>query len=486
MDTADHDSLLLTAKHELWRRGNLSFKHHSTQRLIAGAINKSKRRRHLLLCSRRLGKSFLLVCFALEQAIKNPGSRIIYAAPFAKDANDIANDIAVQILSDCPEDLRPTYMTQQKELRFSNGSVIRFAGLNAEHAQFLRGRAAHLFIIDEIGLVDDFKYVLTDVVNPTLMTTGGKLLMATTPARSPGHDSTTIANDMLDKGEVSTFTILDAPHVTNEVKAEYLEAAGEDPKEIPGILAGETQPKTTTALREYFCRLDVTDAETAVVPEFNSDARRDICKFVERPDYFDCYVSIDPGFNDKTGGLFGYWDFRSQKLVIEGEFLLPRANTDEIAQAVIQKERSLWGDHVPLVRICDIDHRLMSDLAQRHGLFFQKAQRADSLSAINFLRTMIQRREIIIHPSCILLIRQLQNATWNKKATDFERTEEDAHFDLVAALKYLCRAVIRGKNPYPEWLARQPFGTFSSGQSKKGGTVFSDTPLGRKFKKKWG
>jgi PAS domain S-box-containing protein len=48
---------------------------------------------------------------------------------------------------------------------------------------------------------------------------------------------------------------------------------------------------------------------------------------------------VDPGFNDRTGIIFGYWNFESAKLVVEDECLLEQANTNDIAHAIIQKEK---------------------------------------------------------------------------------------------------------------------------------------------------
>lgn len=476
----------LAAKHQLWRLGKLRWKLDSTQKKIYDAIEKGKRK-HFLLCARRLGKSHILVCIAFEHALRHKNQRISFAAPTGKDASQIVSDIAVHILEDCPADVMPEFYTADREYRFPNGSIIRFAGLNAEHAQQLRGRAANLFIIDELGLCDDVKHVIDDIAMPMTLTTGGRLLFASTPARSPGHDSTTIVKKMLKDGDVSTFTLLDNVRVSDETKAEYLLEAGENPDRIPEILAGKLEPETSTAAREYFCKLDVTDAETAVVPEFNAQAQSEIVlPNYERPPFFDCYVSMDPGFNDKTGVLFSYYDFVNKKLVIEDELLLTRANTDDIALAIKQKEEQLWGGRVPLLRISDIDLRLISDLYRNHGLVFQPANRQDSLGAIDFVRTMVRRREIVISPNCPGIIRQLRNATWNRKASDFERTQEDSHFDLLASLKYLARAIARNKNPYPSWYGIGGFNTHARATTETRKTVFSNTPLGRKLAKKWG
>lgn len=485
MNTIDPEAAILAARHELWRRGNLKWKLHATQKKLYDAAKD--RLRFFALCSRRLGKSYWLVCVAFEFAIRNPGCRISYAAPTMKAATQIAGDLAIEILADCPEDIKPDFNAPDKEFRFPNGAVIRFSGVNAEHRENLRGRKAHLFILDEAGTMDELNYTIESVVSPMTATTDGQILIASTPPRSPGHDMTGVAKDMIARNELMQFTLLDAPHIPRHKKFELLHRAGENPERIDDILAGKAEPESTTALREYFCRLDVTDAETAVVPEFTTAVQAEIVKVHERPPYYDAYVSIDPGFADSTGGIFAYWDFAQKKLVIEGEFLLKRANTDDIAAAIKTKEEELWGDKPPLLRISDIDLRLIADLYRNHGLVFQPANRQDSLGAIDLVRTMVRRREIIISPNCTGVIRQLRNATWNRKATDFERTQEDAHFDLLASLKYLCRAVNRGKNPYPAWYHSPGFSTTNGMyQSPKPKTVFSDTPLGRKLAKKWG
>lgn len=479
------EDALLLARQELWRRGNLRWKLHATQKTLYDLLQG--KRRYFLLCSRRLGKSYLLVCLAFETALKKPGARISYAAPTAKDASQIAGDLAAEILADCPEDVRPEYRAAEKEYRFPNGSIVRFSGVNAENHENLRGRAADDFYLDEAGTMDELRYVLDSVVSPMTMTTRGRVILASTPPRSPGHDMTKVAKDMLKRGELSTFTLLDAPHLDYGDKFEALERAGENPDRIPEIIAGKLEPETSTALREFWARLDVTDAETAVVPEFTAQAASEIViPDYPRPPYFDCYVSMDPGFSDKTGVLFSYYDFANKKLVIEDELLLARANTDDIAEAIKAKEESLWGGKVPLLRVTDVDHRLRADLYQRHGLVFQMANRQDSLGAIDLVRTMVRRREIVISPSAPGVIRQLRNATWNRKASDFERTQEEGHYDLLASLKYLARAINRSKNPYPQWYGAAGYGTHTSHLGQKPKTVFSDTPLGRKLAKKWG
>lgn len=459
--TVSRQTLMLEMRRQtfvkLWRKGDLRFKFHATQRRIYDALSASKERQFFLLCSRRLGKTFMLLTMAFQECLQKPGARVLFLAPQARDAAEIATDTAAQILKDAPAEIRQgvDYKAQTKEFHFPNGSILRLKGVNAEQADNLRGGATDLVILDEAGQMDNLDYLLKSVVLPMTLTTGGRIYLATTPPVTPDHESKLIYDRLFALNATVKFTILDAPHVPNAAKAEMLTELGEDPAHVPAILAGTEMPKTTAALRELFAEF-VTDASMKVVPEFDAEAKKEIVRFHPRPAYFDAYVAVDPGFNDRTGLVFAHYDFTSGKIVIEGERLLHKASTNDIANAIMEMEYKLWGDQRPLLRVSDVDPRLIADLAERHGLIFAQAQKQDSLGAINLVRTMVRNREIGIQPDCVQTIHQLENTIWNKKASDFERTTE-GHGDLLAAVKYLCRSVLRHHDPRPAG-ARGPYG----------------------------
>lgn len=484
-----------------WERGVVSYKFHETQHRIYDALKKSKRRKFFLLCSRRLGKTFTLLCHAFEVALQKPNAQILYLAPLANMAAEIVTSGIRPILEDCPKHVRIEVKPHIKEIHFGNGSIIRLKGVNSEQADNLRGGAQDLVILDECGQMDNLEYVLSSVVLPMTMTTGGKIILATTPAVSPGHDSTAIYQDLADTNDAVKFTLLDAPegHVSYGTKLEYLLEAKENAADIPDILAGKRLPKGTTALREYFCEF-VTDANKAVVPEMR-EAEPHIVRKHTRPAIFDAYVGADLGFEDKTGLLFAVYDFRAGLISIEDEVLLHRASTNDIATAILDREWALWRDQKPYLRVVDAAGdgglRLVADMRERHGLEFQRAIKQDSLGGINLLRTMIGNRELVIDPKCKRLVEQLKNATWNNKATDFAHAganSPDGHYDLLAAGKYLVRSVNRGRNPFPpgyrapgmqpdgRW--RSPRSRFWSGGVGKQLDLLGDTPVGKKIKAK--
>lgn len=438
------------AKLALWQRGNLRYKLHATQLKILLAINRTDSRRFFVLCSRRLGKTFLLSTMAVQTCISRPNARVVYLAPYAKDAQEISLDTLGIILQDCPAQFKPEWKEKAREFVFPNGSILRIKGVNGEHAQYLRGGSADLVILDECGLMDDLTHVVQDVCMPMTLTTDGLIVMATTPPRSPGHDSALQYEKLARKGATATFTLRDAPHINDYAKIEYLVESGEDEEHARKCIEENAWPKGTTARREYFCEF-VTDASSAVVPEFTKEREAEIVREWSLPDYYDAYLSMDPGFNDRTGILFAYWDFVNYKLVVQDEALLEQANTATIAHAIASRESALWG-RPPFLRVSDVDLRLQADLHQMHGLQVVSVRKEDSVGAINLMRNMIQSGIVIIHPRCGNLIRQLHNAIWNTKGTDFAKGNKiDGHYDLVAALKYLCRSIVREKNPYPDW-----------------------------------
>lgn len=489
-----------------WTVGDLDYKRHSGQLLIKEKIQAAPGRKRFALCARRFGKSYDRVLDCIETCIKIPGARVHYLAPWAKNAAEIASDTMVKLLEDCPPDLLPIHKAQTHEYIFRRpgrpDAILRLRGVNGETGQYARGGEAHLIVLDEAGQMDDLKHVVQDICLPMTMVSNGTIVLATTPPRTPSHDSAGIYEELAALGSAVKFTIRDAPHVSYETKIEYLIEAGEKRERCPGILDGTLEPETTTARREYFCEF-VTDSSLAVVPEFDAAARREVVKEHTRPEYCNKIVAMDPGMRDRTGVLFGYFDFIEGKIIVEDECLLHRedASTDGIAKAIKTKEKELWDYAPPKQRVSDVDLRLQADL-RKLGLSFVSVDKKNSIGAINAMRDAVRSRTLVIHPRCVNLIRQLQNAIWNNKASDFARPEGehniDGHFDLVAALKYLIRAIDKKTNPFPErfyarggplgpkereWVSpRAQRGKPRPGREKL--TVHDDTPTGRRMAKR--
>lgn len=442
------------ARDELWRRGIVARqpgKAHDAQKLIYAALQQHPEQRTVWLnCSRRFGKTTLMLFIAVEHCLTVKRGRVRYAAPQKADAEEIATDLMEEVLKGCPPALRPKYNRVRKEYFFpSTGATLRFGGVNGDRARYLRGRRATLILVDEAGEMDDLRYVIDSILRPQLLTTGGRMIIASTPARSPGHESTAMARDCqaLGPGAYFTFTIHQNPLLSAEQIAEECKAQG-----------GE---ESSSWKREYLCQF-VIDAELAIVHEWEARAEKLVLE-VEPARWRDCYVSIDlGGSRDLTVALGSWWDWKNRVLVFEWEWWSRNPTTDAIAGGIKAAIKEHWGDKRPLRIVSDIDNRFQVDLA-KYGLNVENAEKDDADAALADFRTWVGVEKIRVHPRCRLLINTLHQGVWNKKKTDWARLPTIGHSDAIAAAIYGKRAVYQNRNPTPlhpdahpetHWLSR--------------------------------
>jgi hypothetical protein len=393
--------------------------------------------------SRQIGKSFAMTALAIEQCIKQPNSIVKFIAPKVKDIRRIIAPLIREITSDAPSDLRPTFKTQESVFRFPNGSEIQLAGTDNGHAESIRGNKAHLCIIDEAGFCDDLNYIVNSILIPTTTTTGGKIVMASTPPKSPDHDFMMFLRSAELEGRFLKRTIYDNPRLSRE-----------DIQRLAEALGGE---KSIDFRREYLVEI-ITSEEDAVVPEFNKELQSKIVKEWPKPPYFDAYVSMDIGVRDMTVILFAYYDFQHAKVIIEDELVF-RGNkvlTDDLAYSIKQKESELWTNKYsgetkkPALRVADNNNLiLINDLQIKHDLGFLPTLKDNKDAALNNMRMLLRTEKVLINPKCKTLIMHLESAIWDKSRTKYARSADKGHFDAVDAASYLLRNINMNKNPFP-------------------------------------
>ena len=426
---------------ELWKKGVLYWKLNLSQKIMYDSFFSTKGKTCVFTASRRFGKSYTLLVIATEFALKNPNCVVKFVFPEKKMAKSVIRPLMRQIIKDCPKEIIPEYSTQDEAWIFKNGSEIQLAGADLGGADSLRGSNAFLSIIDEAGFCDDLDYIVQSILLPSMATTGGKLLMASTPPISNDHPFVHYA---LRSQSHKTFTIWDNVMIPEEEKLMLREEAG-----------GEDAPSWR---REYLCHF-VTDATRAVIPEFVEVKKNIIISKYDRPQFYHTYESLDFGWaRDNSVILFAYYDFDKQKLIVEAEWLAlgTEATSEKMAQAIKNTEQELWTSLItgeinePKKRVADTDYRVLFDLASKHQLSVIPTAKYDKDSALSDLRTKIRNEKILISDKCVNLIKQLEFGIWNKNRTSYQRSEALGHLDAVDALLYLVRNVDWSANPYPK------------------------------------
>ena len=430
----EQDNRALAIKHSLWRRGDLTWKLRPHQTPIydhianGGSVPREKpAAKTLCNISRQTGKSFVAVVYAIEHCLKTKHAHVQFLASTGKQMRTILVPALKKIIDDCPEDIAPIATASDGSWTFpTTGAVLRFDGTDADQAENIRGRSSTLVIIDEAGFIDDLEYLVKDIIQPQFIVTKGRLVLISTPPETPDHYFRTLCdNAKADNAYLERDVYLNGFATPEDIVQWMKEAGGE---------------KSSTWRREYLCQFLVDEARQ-VCPEFTEERIARLVQDVPPAGENHKVVGMDVGFRDATGVLFGYYDFRGAKLVIEREMLIrgKDVRTDTLAKTIKFIEDAIWG-HEPTFRVSDVDLILLNDLQSIHNLNFRPATKDNKDAMVNELRLWIQQDRIVIDKSCAKLVRQLQNAIWTRDRRQFER-DPDGHYDLVDALIYLVRTL---------------------------------------------
>jgi hypothetical protein len=440
-------------RNELWRRGMIQYKMKPNQLEMYDIYLKSPNNSTLVwLLARQSGKSYCLGLIAVIECLAKPNCIVKLLTDTRIHAKTIFTPIFREIFDDCPEDLKPEYIKSDSVYIFKNGSQIQMAGSDGGNAERLRGQKSDLVLVDEAGFAANLKYNIQSILFPTTTHTGGRIVIASTPSPEPDHEF----NEFIEEAEINKLFTKKTIYDNTMLSAD----------QIANIISKFKGGVTNSQFRrEYLCE-QVKDETMSVLPEVDDDLLAEICKVHPIPPYCHRYVSMDIGFKDLTIVLFGFYDFRDDKIVIQRELV---RNGKEIHLPVFTKdiqdlEAGLWMNNLtnefqkPESRVSDINPFVIQEISiyskkhdSTHPVDFGMAVKHDKLANLNKMRVMLAAKKVIIDPSCETLARHLKHCKWKDKSNkdEFARSQDDGHYDGVDALLYFIRAINFNKNPYP-------------------------------------
>lgn len=401
----------------LWTRGVLHWKLRKEQRDLKAVIDDSDKQLIVGNISRRWGKSFTLVLYAIEQAIKSQ-QRIRYAAAFKSDLEEFILPAFETILQDCPAFLRPVYHASKQVWKFPNGSTIKLVGLD-KNRNGLRGNAINVIVLDECGFVASLKYQYTTVIIPaTAKQKNIKILAFSTPPESPEH----YFNELIEKAQTQD----NACYVCKTID----DISDLSPVERHRLLSEVGGEHSSTAQREFFCR-NVVDATRSLAPAFNPELH---IGEVE-PDHVAWRIFGDTGAKDKTVFLKVGFCHELGKIIVRKEFS-PENRTP--TPKIVEQYKIEFPELYPLTM--DATLQLQIDYGAL-GLVAAAPAKDDFGAGLLLLNSVFYRNEVIIHPECKLLIRTILGGLLKPSRDDYERTEALGHCDAAACFIYGLRGV---------------------------------------------
>lgn len=117
-----------------------------------------------------------------------------------------------------------------------------------------------------------------------------------------------------------------------------------------------------------------------------------------------------------------------------------------------------WYDHTekrfrtnPAGRVSDVEPQMIHDMAVSYGLLIHPTTKADLRDTmVWFVRQWLTRGRVAFTKRAQLAFDHVKACVWNKQRTAFDEHPTYGHFDLAAALVYLCRYVDMFSNVNPE------------------------------------
>lgn len=450
-----------------WRDGDLRYKMKGFQREVWDQLWSTNGWLFVIKCARRIGKTYLLCLIAVMVCLRKPRSKVKFAAPHKENLKNLLEPIMRKIIADAPEGLCPVY----KSGRWSfphNGSELLIHGVNNATPDALRGDECDLFIVDEGGTVRKLEYVVKDVGMPQLMNQDGevirgrKMIVASSPAKTPAHEFTTMSQEAEIDGRYAHYDIYDGEYSAESIDMLMHELKG------PGSVAWQ---------REALA-LDLVDPEFALCPEWEENGRVEDFSLDEYYPFYCKYGALDTGVRDLTVDLAAHYDFKKATLFVHDEVAMngTQMTTETLGKAIRQMEVERFGvkweevddpltrrlrfkmvppdEHFKIKRVSDIDLLLISDLSKLEGIYYEATDKGYIEEMVNEVRVWVQNRRLVVHPRCKQLIGCLRFGVWNDHKTDFDRSSAYGHFDAFAALMYLIRNVDTRSNPIPSGYGR--------------------------------
>ena len=186
----------------------------------------------VVICGRQWGKSVAMSIYVCWYAVTHKARQVYIVAPTLDQSRIIFNEVARQFRDGPLSKLVVGKINEYPfpRIKLANGTEIHGRGANSP--QFLRGKPAHLIVVDEAAFCKD--QTITDTLEPMLTVTGKEkdsgLLMITTPfglgAVKDYYDQA--IEDTSGKMIAKHFTSYDNPHADRDFLERVKQRHGEE------------------------------------------------------------------------------------------------------------------------------------------------------------------------------------------------------------------------------------------------------------------
>lgn len=383
-------------------------------------------RRKIVVCSRRSGKTILSLYYLLKTAIENPGVKLAYLALSYKAAKNIAWDEFKKML----RNIIPPESFKESELKIilpNKSTIYLFGADKPQTIEAIRGQKFKLVIVDECASYSQLRYLVEDVIYPTLIDLSGTVMLIGTPGPPHGF----FYESSLDNSGFTLFRWLmdDNPHLPRESIAE---------------VKSRYSPNSPAYLREIMA--EFAAAEDAV---FNYSLKNRIGEFKpENIDDWNYVVGLDFGVRDDSAiVLLGYSRFSKDIYVLDA-FSKPEMPIVDIANQIARMTEGIAQNR--LTYVYDSAATVYAkELSERFEFSMTPAKKQDKAGNIARANSLLYQGLIKIADKAHLLLNEFDILTWaNTKKEQWKDGVPDHVTDaFLYALKYIYSSPTVEKKP---------------------------------------
>ena len=411
----------------------------------------------LVCCSRRAGKTHLLVALLLIECLRKPRTKCMYIGETMELSENLVNKAANDIIEVCQ--LKDKHGKRLNWKKLDNGSEIMIRGLsNTKDPDQIRGQAAKVIVIDEFFHLKSelLEYMQREVLEPMQLdyADGYKFICAGTPPKIKG----TYGEFVWKNWDVPHFswTWRDNPHPVNvEARKEYVEK----------ILADKGLDWTSTFARREYNGEWAYDDDLLLYPEFHSYNPREAIPTI-LPSRILFGIDYGVGDNDTIFGCvwnddekrgYQFWEDKFNRLDImdrnisQLEYLCEQIKSAwrtaldmMMAQGLTAREankRILWDaddNDQHLTDYININLRLNEPGFEDLRINIQNAHKTDRAVMYDLLRDTLRKGDLLIIEDG-KTAHELQSTVLKRGPNGEVYKEVDSkiyHPDLLPAMRY--------------------------------------------------
>lgn len=386
-------------------------------------VIRNKKRYKVLNFGRRSGKTTVMAYEAQGTALTIDNAQVTYYAQTFGDARDIAWKIFLEVFGGAVVKKNESLLEfTVKNLKGGTSKVSLKGWESVVIGGKGRGTENDLLLMDEVAFCRNFMEKWDTVLAPTLLTSKGRALFASTPDGFNWFYELTQRATTTEEWAYFHATSYDNPY--------------NDPVELDRIRAEIGDQRFG---QEY--EANFTKKEGLVYAQFNRETH---VKRPESTDEMQKMLGVDFGHRDPTAALT-VWKDGTGSYWVTDEIYRSGMIESEVVEAVKPIEALTYPDPADASKI---------EAMRRAGIRLRDVTKeAGSInSGIEKIQELLLAKKLFISPTCLNTIRELETYSWHKDKTNQPMDENNHALDAlryVIFMTYFNKAKIETKKqPY--------------------------------------